>query len=266
MARRSDVLCRSRRARSRPRTHLVLPPGFWSAVDAGSPAGTARARRHHVSQPATATRRAMIGGRGDRFKDAGVLPPDIVVRREPDGTIRAHSPHPLGPYPERLTEKLDLWAAIAPERHFLAERDADGAWQIPDLRRGANARATHRAGVPRSRSLGGSHAPDPVRQQHRACGAGPRRDVRRRALRSGGACVFPDGEGPQHPAPTGRDHATRARSSPRTASPSKRRCATSPASRSRWSRARRRRACARHRRWRSRPSMRPAPSTTPMPG
>ena len=71
----------------------------------------------------------MIGVTGDRFKDAGILSPDIVVRREPDGTIRAHSPHPLGPYPERLTEKLDLWAAIAPERCFLAERDAHGAWR-----------------------------------------------------------------------------------------------------------------------------------------
>jgi feruloyl-CoA synthase len=71
----------------------------------------------------------MIGVPGDRFKDAGVLPPDIVVRRDPDGTIHAHSPHPLGLYPERLTEKLDRWAAIAPERHFLAERDADGAWR-----------------------------------------------------------------------------------------------------------------------------------------
>ena len=70
----------------------------------------------------------MIGPPGDTFKDAGVLPPDIVVRRDPDGTIRAHSPHQLGPYPERLTEKLDFWAALAPERCFLAERDSEGAW------------------------------------------------------------------------------------------------------------------------------------------
>jgi feruloyl-CoA synthase len=70
----------------------------------------------------------MIGAPGEPFNEAGVLPPDIVVRRDPDGTIRAHSPHPLGPYPERLTEKLDVWAALAPERCFLAERDREGAW------------------------------------------------------------------------------------------------------------------------------------------
>jgi feruloyl-CoA synthase len=74
-------------------------------------------------------RRAMLGTPGDTFKDARVLPPDIVVRRDPDGTIRAHSPYPLGPYPERLTEKLDLWAATAPGRSFLAARDSDGAWK-----------------------------------------------------------------------------------------------------------------------------------------
>ena len=66
---------------------------------------------------------------GDTFTDARVLPPDIVVRRDPDGTIHAHSPHLLGPYPERLTQKLDFWAATAPERCFLAERDAAGAWK-----------------------------------------------------------------------------------------------------------------------------------------
>src|SRR6476646_2272356 len=70
----------------------------------------------------------MIDAPRDPFKDARVLPPDVVVRRDPDGTIHARSPHPLGPYPERLTEKLDFWAATAPERCFLAERDAEGVW------------------------------------------------------------------------------------------------------------------------------------------
>ena len=104
----------------------VLPQRFWSAVDARSPAGTAGPRRTSFGAwpPSAAHDRPSR----DTFKDAGVLPPDIVVRRDPDGTIRAHSPHPLGPYPERLTEKLDFWAALAPERCFLAERDTEGAW------------------------------------------------------------------------------------------------------------------------------------------
>src|SRR6185295_7255437 len=92
-------------------------------------AGAARARGDDVSRPGPSTARPMIGAPGETFKDARVLAPDIVVRRDPDGTIHAHSPHSLGPYPERLTQKLDFWAATAPERCFLAERDAEGAWK-----------------------------------------------------------------------------------------------------------------------------------------
>ncbi len=44
------------------------------------------------------------------------------------GRSDAHSPVALGPYPERITERLDHWAAEAPDRTFLARRDASGAW------------------------------------------------------------------------------------------------------------------------------------------
>ena len=37
--------------------------------------------------------------------------------------------HPLGPYPDKLTERLDHWAVHAPDRVFLAERDQNGAWR-----------------------------------------------------------------------------------------------------------------------------------------
>jgi feruloyl-CoA synthase len=56
-------------------------------------------------------------------------PRDVVVDRRPDGTIHLHSPHPLPPYPAKLTERLEHWAAIAPERAFLAQRDASGDWR-----------------------------------------------------------------------------------------------------------------------------------------
>ncbi len=54
---------------------------------------------------------------------------DLVLEREPDGIVRARSPHPLGVYPRRLTKSLEHWAKTAPERVFLAKRDADGAWR-----------------------------------------------------------------------------------------------------------------------------------------
>ena len=56
-------------------------------------------------------------------------PRDVVVERRPDGTIHLKSPHALAPYPAKLTERLEYWAATAPERVFLAQRDATGGWR-----------------------------------------------------------------------------------------------------------------------------------------
>jgi feruloyl-CoA synthase len=56
-------------------------------------------------------------------------PRDMLVERKPDGTIHLRSPHPLAPYPTKLTERLEHWAKTAPERIFLAQRDAAGGWR-----------------------------------------------------------------------------------------------------------------------------------------
>src|SRR5215218_9744482 len=56
-------------------------------------------------------------------------PADCVVERKPDGTIFMRSPHPLPPYPGKLTEPLEYWAAKTPDRTFLAQRDAQGGWR-----------------------------------------------------------------------------------------------------------------------------------------
>ena len=54
---------------------------------------------------------------------------DIVVERNPDGTIHLRSPHPLAPYPGKLTERLEHWARTAPTRIFLAQRAAGDGWR-----------------------------------------------------------------------------------------------------------------------------------------
>jgi feruloyl-CoA synthase len=46
-----------------------------------------------------------------------------------DGAIYVRSPRPLASYPEKITERLEHWAATAPDRTFLARRGADGEWQ-----------------------------------------------------------------------------------------------------------------------------------------
>ena len=56
-------------------------------------------------------------------------PADVQFERRPDGSIRLRSPHALAPFPARLTERLTHWAHEAPDRDFLAQRAADGAWR-----------------------------------------------------------------------------------------------------------------------------------------
>ncbi len=55
-------------------------------------------------------------------------PPDVTVERRPDGAMLVRSPSPLGPYPAALTDWLDHWAKVAPDRVFLAER-AGASWR-----------------------------------------------------------------------------------------------------------------------------------------
>jgi feruloyl-CoA synthase len=56
-------------------------------------------------------------------------PADVVVERRPDGALLMRSPHALAPYAQKMTERLAYWAEEAPDRVFLAQRDAGGAWR-----------------------------------------------------------------------------------------------------------------------------------------
>jgi feruloyl-CoA synthase len=57
-----------------------------------------------------------------------ILAPDTIVERRSNGMLYARSPHRLGPYPDRITQRLEYWAVATPERPFLARRDASGQW------------------------------------------------------------------------------------------------------------------------------------------
>jgi feruloyl-CoA synthase len=62
-------------------------------------------------------------------------PADVECSARPDGSLVVRPLHPLGPYPDKLTERLDHWAVHAPDRVFLgeryqgAERDPGGEWR-----------------------------------------------------------------------------------------------------------------------------------------
>jgi len=52
-----------------------------------------------------------------------------TVQHRTDGSTVLRSTEALGDYPPRLTDCLERWAGVAPERSFVARRDADGVWQ-----------------------------------------------------------------------------------------------------------------------------------------
>jgi feruloyl-CoA synthase len=55
--------------------------------------------------------------------------PDVSIERRDDGTIYLRPKARLSDYPARLTDRLHHWVAEAPERVFMAERDATGGWR-----------------------------------------------------------------------------------------------------------------------------------------
>jgi feruloyl-CoA synthase len=64
-----------------------------------------------------------------RVRHARLGPLDAVVEPRADGTTYVRSPHALGAYATKLTERLAYWALHAPARTFLAQRALDGRWR-----------------------------------------------------------------------------------------------------------------------------------------
>ena len=55
--------------------------------------------------------------------------PDVRHETRSDGTTLVWRADPLGPYPAKMTERLEHWAALAPDRPLIAERDGEG-WRV----------------------------------------------------------------------------------------------------------------------------------------
>ena len=53
----------------------------------------------------------------------------VVAERRADGAVLLRDKRPLAPYPRTLTERLQHWAAKAPDRVLFAQREASGAWR-----------------------------------------------------------------------------------------------------------------------------------------
>src|SRR6202167_4327285 len=64
-----------------------------------------------------------------RLRPVDLGGPEVSIERRADGAVLMRSPRALEPYPNNLTERLSHWAAVAPDRVFLAQRDRAGAWR-----------------------------------------------------------------------------------------------------------------------------------------
>jgi feruloyl-CoA synthase len=64
-----------------------------------------------------------------RIRPVHITPIETTVRPGANGVVYLKSPRALGPYPVRITDRLEYWAAEAPDRVFLAQRDSGGGWQ-----------------------------------------------------------------------------------------------------------------------------------------
>ncbi len=54
--------------------------------------------------------------------------PDVRWTERPDGSILVWQDGPLGAYPDRISDRIHHWAGLDPDRIWMAERDASGAW------------------------------------------------------------------------------------------------------------------------------------------
>jgi feruloyl-CoA synthase len=57
-------------------------------------------------------------------------PLDVTLHSRADGSMLVSPVEALGHYPEKLTARLEHWAQLTPERTFLAQRTANGAWRV----------------------------------------------------------------------------------------------------------------------------------------
>jgi feruloyl-CoA synthase len=62
------------------------------------------------------------------LRPVDILSWEVGVDRHPSGSLYIRPLHALGEYPIKLTDRLDSWATLQPERIFLAKRVPSGEW------------------------------------------------------------------------------------------------------------------------------------------
>jgi feruloyl-CoA synthase len=68
-----------------------------------------------------------------RYRKVSLGPTEVQAERKPGGIVHLRSPHALGPYPAKLTERLEHWARVAPDRVLFAQRSGS-SWRVLSFR------------------------------------------------------------------------------------------------------------------------------------
>ena len=68
-----------------------------------------------------------------RTRSVRLAEPAVVVEHRAHGAVHLRSPHRLGPYPAKLTERLEHWARVAPDRILFAQRSG-ASWRVLSYR------------------------------------------------------------------------------------------------------------------------------------
>ncbi|WP_028670663.1 feruloyl-CoA synthase [Saccharospirillum impatiens] len=72
------------------------------------------------------------------YRDIEIGQTTAKLSQRPDGTQVLETVEQLPDYPDTLIERLDHWASVAPDRVFVAQRNADGEWESVTYRETLN--------------------------------------------------------------------------------------------------------------------------------
>ncbi|MEO4045921.1 feruloyl-CoA synthase [Pseudomonas sp. CAU 1711] len=64
-----------------------------------------------------------------RYRQVAIGQPAVAIASGGNGEVHLRAEEPLGPYPQRLLERLLHWAELKPEATLVAQRGGDGQWQ-----------------------------------------------------------------------------------------------------------------------------------------
>jgi feruloyl-CoA synthase len=81
------------------------------------------------AKPDTSTESTARAGSAHPLRAISFGNPAVTIERRDNGTIYLRPKAKLADYPVRITDRLHHWAKAAPERVFMAERDASGGWR-----------------------------------------------------------------------------------------------------------------------------------------